>query len=131
MTETDKPYLVEHDRIMTTTNVHFLNMTENDWIWLKIKNNFFGHIHLVTVRHCGNIYCISDLWSYSPINVRHFGNIHSISGQVHYVNVSHCQHFGQVHQFRSYSFGHLDSVKWLTLFVWWQSPDFVISKLLL
>ena len=39
MTKTDKPYLVEHDQMMTTTNVHLLNMTENDWIWPKIKNN--------------------------------------------------------------------------------------------
>ena len=39
MTETDKPYLVEHDRIMTT-NVHLLNMTENDLVF-----PIFSHIH--------------------------------------------------------------------------------------
>ena len=26
-----------------------------------------------------------------------------------------CQFFGHVHWFRSYSFGHLDSIKWITL----------------
>ena len=31
------------------------------------------------------------------------------------VNVCHCQFFGHFHQFQSYSFGHLDSVKWITL----------------
>ena len=56
-----------------------------------------------------------NFWSYSPINVHRCGNIYYIFGQVHHVNVRHCQLFGQVHQFRSYSSGHLDSVKWLTL----------------
>ena len=38
-----------------------------------------------------------------------------IFGQVHHVNVRCCQLFGHVHQIRSYSFGHLDLVKWITL----------------
>ena len=48
---------------------------------------------------------------YSPINVRRCGNIYYIFGQVHHLNVRRCELFGQVHQFWSYSFGHLDSVK--------------------
>ena len=35
MTETDKPYLVEHDQKMTTMNVNLLSLTESDWIWPK------------------------------------------------------------------------------------------------
>ena len=54
-------------------------------------------------------------WSYLPVHVHHCGNIYYIFGQVHYVNICRCQLFGHVHQFRSYSFGHLDSVKWITL----------------
>ena len=30
-------------------------------------------------------------------------------------NIRRCQFFGHVHRFRSYSFGHLDLVKWITL----------------
>ena len=35
MTETDKPYLLEHYRKKTTTNVNLLSLTESDWIWPK------------------------------------------------------------------------------------------------
>ena len=38
-----------------------------------------------------------------------------IFGHIHHVNVRRFQFFGHVHQFRSFSFGHLDSVKWITL----------------
>ena len=42
MTKTDKPYLLEHDRKMTTTNINLLSLTESltesDWIWSKEKN---------------------------------------------------------------------------------------------
>ena len=38
-----------------------------------------------------------------------------ITPHIHHVNVRHFQFFGHVHQFWSYSFGHLDSVKWITL----------------
>ena len=31
------------------------------------------------------------------------------------VNDRHCEFFGQVHKFGSYSFGHFDSVKWVIL----------------
>ena len=49
--------------------------------------------------------------SYSPINVRH-GNIYYIFSQVHDVK------FVVVNfSFKFTNFGHLDSVKWLTLFV--------------
>ena len=45
MTETDKPYLFEHDRKVTPTNVNLLNSTENDWILQIIENIIiFGHI---------------------------------------------------------------------------------------
>ena len=45
------------------------------------------------------------------------GNIYYIFGHIHHVNVHCCQFFGQVQRFWSYSFGHLDSVKWITLFL--------------
>ena len=37
MTETDKPYLFEHDQKMTMTNINSLNSTENAWIWPKVE----------------------------------------------------------------------------------------------
>ena len=47
MTETNEPYLFEHDRKVTPTNVNLLNSTENDWILQKIENIIiFGHIQL-------------------------------------------------------------------------------------
>ena len=53
--------------------------------------------------------------SYSPINVRRCGNIYYIFGHIHHVNLRNCQFFGHLPRFWSYSFGHLDSVKWITL----------------
>ena len=52
-----------------------------------------------------------DFRSYSTVNVRCCGIIYYIFGHVQKVNVRRCQFSGHVHQFRSYSFGHLDLVK--------------------
>ena len=54
---------------------------------------------------------IFNFQSYSPVIVRRRGNIYYIFGHIHHVNVCRCQFFGYVHQFRSNSFGHLDSIK--------------------
>ena len=43
--------------------------------------------------------------------------VNNIFDQVHHVNICHCQLFGHLHRFWSYSFGHLDSVKRITLFL--------------
>ena len=56
-----------------------------------------------------------DKKKYSTIHVCRCGNIYYIFGQVHHVNVHRCQLFGHVHRFWSYSFGHLDSIKLITL----------------
>ena len=69
------------------------------------------HETCVNVRFCGNIFYIFNFRSCPPINVRLCGNIFYIFGHIHHVNVRRCQFFGHVHQFRSYSFGHLDSAK--------------------
>ena len=89
MTETEKPYLCEHDRILTTTNVHLLNMTEND-----IIISIFGHIQL-------NTFVDAAIFFF---------------GQVQHIDVRRCQFFGHVHRFQSYSFGHLHSVIFIRSF---------------
>ena len=108
MFETDEPYLLEHDWILTMTNLHLLNMIENDWIWPKID---FRSYSPVNVPRCGDIYYIFHFRSYSPVKVPRCGNIYNIFGHFHHVKVSRCQFFGHVHKFRSNSFGHLHSVK--------------------
>ena len=65
----------------------------------------------IHVCRYGNIYYIFDFRSFSPIHVRCCGNIYYTFGQVHHVNVHRCQLLDHVHRFRTYSFGHLDSVK--------------------
>ena len=82
---------LEHDQKFTPMNV-------NLWTWLK-----YGWIRLK----------INKFRSYSHFNVCRFGNIYWSSSKV---NIRRCQFFGHVHQFWSYSFGHLDSVIWITLY---------------
>ena len=77
---------------------------------VSVCNNWFDEVHL--------------LIKYSTINVHHCGNIYYIFGHVQKVNVRGCQFVGLVHQFRSDSFGHLYSVKWITL-------DFCSAKIVL
>ena len=36
-------------------------------------------------------------------------------GHIHHINVRCYEFFGHIHKFRSYSFGHLESVKWVFL----------------
>ena len=38
-------------------------------------------------------------------------------GHIHHVNVHHCEFFGHVHKFWSYSFSHLELVKWTFLII--------------
>ena len=77
-------------------------------VWRGIIAKFKNIINITTMTNMNQVY--------STINVCRCGNIYYIFGQVHHVNVCRCQLFGHVHQFRSYSFGHLNSVKWITLF---------------
>ena len=75
----------------------------------------FWSYSLVHVGRCGNIYCIFDFWSYSTRHVRRCGNFYfkfwsSLSSECLSMSV-----FGHVHRFRSYSFGHIDSVMLTTL----------------
>ena len=69
----------------------------------------------IIVRGCGNIYYLFNFRSYLPVSVQCCGNVNYISGHIYHVNVCRCQFFGHVHQFWSYSFSHLDSVKWITI----------------
>ena len=94
MTKIDEPYLFEHDRKVTTSNL-------NRWIWPKIEKKNWSYSP-VNVRRCDDIYFIFNFWLYSTVKVCRCGNIHYI--------------FGHVHKFRSYSFGHLYSVMLITLF---------------
>ena len=55
MTETDEPYLFEHDRKVTTMNFNLLNSTENeiefDQKLVMFKD--FSHIHsVILIRSC-------------------------------------------------------------------------------
>ena len=93
MTKIDEPYLFEHDRKVTTSNL-------NRWIWPKIEKKNWSYSP-VNVRRCDDIYFIFNFWLYSTVKVCRCGNIHYI--------------FGHVHKFRSYSFGHLYSVMLITL----------------
>ena len=99
---------LEFDRINMTRRTLPLELDRNFATTNNIYLIFDSPIH---VRHCGNIYSIFDFWSFSPIHARRCGNMYSIFGQVHRVNICRCQLFGHVHQFWSYSFDHLDSVK--------------------
>ena len=81
-------------------------MTEN-------HKYIFGHIHLLT-------FVVVVIFIIFLI----FSHIHQLTFVVVVIfiifscskfNVRHCQFFGHVHQFWSYLFGHLDSIKWITL----------------
>ena len=66
----------------------------------------------------------------SPILVCRCGNIFSIFGHFHHVNVCRCQFFGHFHRFQSFSFGHLASVKWITLLQYKTILEYPQQKLL-
>ena len=111
------------------TNVICLNLTENWqqwmftlWTWRKRiefdrKSKIFGfQSHsLVHVCRCSDIYRMFVFRSYSTDNVCRYGKYKLL-----FWSSSHCERlslsvFGHVHRFRSYSFGHLHSVKLTTL----------------
>ena len=50
MTKTDKPYLLEHDQKMTTTNINLLSLTESDWIWPNEKKIIFPQRQKYTIE---------------------------------------------------------------------------------
>ena len=103
MTETDKPYLLEHDRKLTTTDFNLLSLTESDWIWPNnMVFSIFGHIHMITL-----------------VVVRFFW----LSSSSHFLSYSV---FGHVQIFRSNSYGQIELVKWITLFILWTLSFFVL-----
>ena len=113
MTKTEKPYLLEHDRKMTTTNVNLLSLTESYWLWQKEKN-----IHLTTTTKITDwswpnnfFYIFPQRRKYMVFSI--FGHIHTIIlvlGQVHQLYFRRCQ-FSVVFKF----FGHIESVMLTTL----------------
>ena len=78
MTDTDKPYLLEHDQKMTKTNVNLLSLTESDWIWQKEKN-----IHLTTTTKITDWSWPNNFFLIFPQRRKYmvfsiFGHIHTI-----------------------------------------------------
>ena len=64
MTETDQPYLLEHDRKMTTTNVNLLSLTKIDWIWPNAKN-IINFTTMMKIHYWSWPNGILKFWSYS------------------------------------------------------------------
>ena len=109
MTETDKPYLLQHDRKMTTTNVNLLSLTKSNWIWPKEKKN----LNLTTTK---TIHGILNFRSYSHNHFSRCENflVKFIKSIFVIVSFRSCSNFS-VKFIRSNSFGHIESVKLTTL----------------
>ena len=83
---------LEFDRKkLTTTNLKF-------GTWPKLHNDKHKRVNLTKKRRQRQTLIMNYIF-----------------GHIHHVNVRRCQFFVHVHRFRSYSIGHLDSVKWITL----------------
>ena len=124
---------------LTTINVNLLHLTENDWIWPKFKNLknittltkihlmnlteylILGHNHLfilvVVVKLMYLFYFRSNLTRHGHRCDNFYFKFRSSSSS----ECSSLSVFVQVQRFWSYSFGHIDSVMWITLpfFTFW------------